>query len=181
MSTFELHREALGTHSLQVQTWLREAAEALNRGDGAVGEHWIRKALEVEPDAPDILNNLALARQMQGHEQEGEDLIHEIHQRHPDYLFGGCGVARFLIRDGKLAEAKALLEPLLKRRRLHFSEFAALCGAQIELLLAECQKEGARSWLQVWEQYDPGHPDQEQCRRLVEKPGWLRRLTGWGR
>ncbi len=171
---FELHADVSGKHSPQVRTWLEEASEALNQGDGAAGEKLLRKALEVEPEALDTRTNLALARQLQGHTQEAEAIIREVHQHHPDYLFAATAVARFQIRDDKLAEARALLEPLLARRRLHYSEFAALCSAEIELLLAEKNEEGARAWMEMWERGDPEHPQLERYRRLLRKPAWGR-------
>jgi hypothetical protein len=82
------------------------------------------------------------------------------------------------VEAGEHEQAKALLEPLLSWKRLHFAEFAALCGAQIELLLAEGKRDGARAWFAMWERTCPDHPSLEQFRSRVQGPRWLRGLAG---
>jgi hypothetical protein len=62
------------------------------------------------------------------------------------------------IRDGDAERARALLEPLLERKKLHFSEFDQLCAAMIDLNLAEDKRETAESWLKMWESADPENP-----------------------
>lgn len=57
--------------------------------------------------------------------QENEGLLRQVHERCPDYLFSRVNLAHLAIRDGDLNRAKELLEPLVKRRRLHYSELGA--------------------------------------------------------
>src|SRR5262249_14298621 len=83
---WELHNEATGGHSRQVEDWAREAMEALYEDDGKRAEDLLRKALEQEPNAPDLLNNLASAYHAQDRWEESEALIRQIHERFPDYF-----------------------------------------------------------------------------------------------
>jgi hypothetical protein len=62
------------------------------------------------------------------------------------------------IRDGDVARAHALLDPLLERRKLHFSEFGQLCAVLIDLSLAEGHRDAARTWFDLWESNDPENP-----------------------
>ena len=75
--------------------------------------------------------------------------------------------------SGDLETARELLEPLLHRRRFHFTEFAAFAQAQIDRLLAEGQREGARHWFEMWESMDPDNPYLERCRNRVRGREWL--------
>ena len=137
----------------------------------ARAETLILQALEVEPDAPDVRNNLAAAYEMQGRQAEAEALVARIFERHPDYLFGRTSMAQLYVRDGKIEEAEALLEPLLTRQRFHHLEFAAFCNAQIELYRAQGKREGAESWLKMWAAVDPDNPAIARLRRSLGRRG----------
>jgi tetratricopeptide (TPR) repeat protein len=179
---FDLHDEPVQKHSRQVEQLAAEAMEALYDDDGERAERLLKQALEKEPDAVDLLNNLANAYKLQGRVEEGDALIRQIHERYPDYLFGRVNVAQLHIQDGELDKARELLTPLLTRRRLHFSEFAALCMAEISLFLAEGNREAARQWLQLWEGSDPDHPQLPEWRERVHERSWGERLFGrWRR
>ena len=138
----------------------------------------LNATLEVEPNAPDLLNNLAMAYTAQGRAEEAEALLRAVHEGHPEYLFGCTGLARLEVARGQLDVAKALLEPLLARQRLHVGELGALCAAQIEVLLAERNRDSARSWLELWTQVDPDNPALEVYRQRLAG-GWQQRLFGW--
>lgn len=164
---YELHDEPTASHAPEVEKRLIKAVEALKRGAGDVAERELLAALEAEPDAPDIMNNLAGAYELQGHGQAAHALVRQIHETHPDYVFAATNLASVLARQGEIEEAKALLEPVMTRRRLHFNEFASLCIAQIEVSLAENAPDVARSWLEMWEGADPDHPHLERSRSRI--------------
>jgi tetratricopeptide (TPR) repeat protein len=169
---FELHGEPTPSYPSHVEAEVKAARDALNHRDGVTAERVLKQALEKAPDDPSILNNLALAYQVQGRQDEAVALTRQIHERHPDYLFARTTLARLAIQDGELDKAKALLEPILHRRRLHFSEFATLCDAEIDLLLTEGNEESARSWLEMWEQAYPDHPNLKRWQDLLPpRPG----------
>ncbi|MBV9848865.1 MAG: tetratricopeptide repeat protein [Armatimonadetes bacterium] len=174
---YELHDEPLVSHPPQVEAWITEALDLMRRGAADRAESLFLRAREAEPDAPDILNNLAGVYSQQGRTVEAEALMRQAHERHPDYTFAATNLASICARTGRIEEARALLEPVLTRPRLHFNEFASLCMAQIELSLAENNQEAARSWLEMWEGADADHPHLEQFRRRINglgprKPPW---------
>lgn len=174
---FEIYGEPQAQgHSRQVLQWMEEASQALHRGDAARGEEVLRKALEREPDSPDLLNNLAAAYSMQRRGAEARALVEQIAQRYPDYLFGQTNLASILLREGKLDEAQALLDPLMARSRLHFSEFSALMNMQLELAVARKQLDSAQSWLNMWAQVEPDNPQLAVWRTRLGGGGVLSRL-----
>ncbi len=155
---FDIHSEPTVSHGPEADRLADEAVEALHRRDSIEGERLLQQALALEPDAPDLLNNLATAYEQQGRTDEAEAVLREIHEQHPDYAFAPISLARLALLRGDVAEAKTLLDPLLTRRRFHYGEFAAFCDALIELSLAEGHPEAARSWLNMWERVNPDHP-----------------------
>jgi tetratricopeptide (TPR) repeat protein len=176
--SFEVTEETERKHSLEVENLASEGHDALRAGEGVRAESLLKRALEKEPGAPDLLNNLAAAYMLQDRVREAEDLIRQIHARFPDYWFGTIGVARLAIRAGRTDEAAAMLRPLLQQRKMHASEFAALAMAEIELQLASRQREGARSWVKMWEDILPDHPELPAWRSRVNQPTLWQRLLG---
>ncbi|HEY4688891.1 MAG TPA: tetratricopeptide repeat protein [Anaerolineae bacterium] len=175
---FELHGEPLAQHQPQVESLLGDAIAALHREDSATAERLLKQALQVEPDKPDILNNLAVAYEQQGRTEEAHALLRQVFERHPDYLFARTGMVRVLVRQGEVQQAKALMEPVMSQQRFHFSEFSSLCSAQIEILLAENGYAAARSWLDMWADANPDDPLLAYYRQRVGQPGRPRRLFG---
>jgi tetratricopeptide (TPR) repeat protein len=164
-------------HSRRVERLVERAVELLWEGEGEEAERLLREALVWEPEAVELLQNLAMAHQQQGRLREAMERVEEIHRRWPEYLFARVVLARRNIREGKLEEARELLAPLLERRRLHPAELVALCGAQLELLWAEGDEEGAWVWLHLFASHLPEAPEVELYRVLLaRRPGLLGRL-----
>jgi predicted Zn-dependent protease len=152
---------------------------ALHENRPEDSEALLLQALKLEPDAPDLKNNLAMAYGLQGDKKRAEAMIREIHQQHPDYFFATISVARIHIREGELEEAKVLLESLLTRKRFHTSEFVHLCEAELEFWMAKGEKEGAHSWLNLWEQVDPENPRLISWKARMKAPKLLQKLMRW--
>jgi tetratricopeptide (TPR) repeat protein len=158
------------------QLFLR-AWRCLQDNHGAEAEILLKEAREIAPNDPSILNNLAAAYKLQGRKEEYHQLAQEIHEKHPDYFFGCIQMAGIYGERGEMDKAKELLDPLLQRKKLHVSEMAALCSAQIELLLKEGRRDSARSWFQIFEQVCPEHPHLEIFRPRVQKLDWRQLLN----
>lgn len=155
---FEVSDEPAHRHGPEVERLTIAATEALRGGNAAEAEQLLTQALAIEPDAPDLMNNLALAYEQQGRSEEARGMVRDIHARHPDYLFARVSLAHLAIQRGDFDEAKALLDPLLARPRFHFTEFAAMCRAMVDLMLAQKDPVAARSWLDQWASADPDDP-----------------------
>ena len=149
-------------HTPQVDEWGYEAIEALKRNDGKRAERLLHQALEVEPDQPDLLNNLAMAYMVQGREEETEELLLEVHRRWPDYFFGRIAMANHCTKQKKYDQAAEYLAPLRQQTRLHSTECSALFMAYIRLFAAQGNFDAAQSWMKMWKDIQPGHPGQAQ-------------------
>lgn len=159
LMNIEIHGEPVKKTNPKVEPLLRRSLALLGKRKGAEAEVLLKQALEIEPKDPVLLNNLGQAYSLQGQERKAEELAYEIHERFPDYFFGRVNLANILIEKGELERANELIAPLFSRKRLHFSEFAALCAAQIQLSLAEGTRDVAESWLDMMKQIIPDDPN----------------------
>ena len=137
---------------------MTQATDCLKARDGLEAERLFRQALVLEPNEPDLWNNLATALGLQRREVEALAIIREVHGRFPDYLFARTALARHAMLQGKLGLAADLLEPLHRRRNFHVSEWNALCEVQVGLLLLRGDLALARTWYEMWSDSQPDHP-----------------------
>lgn len=154
-------------HSPAVQELAEQAFDALQERDGKRAQELLERALALDPDSPSLYNNLALAFELQSEAEKAHAMVREIHSRFPDYFFGIVGAANLATKEGDIETAHAQLEKLLQRKRLHITEFEALCTAQIKLELVAKNIVAARSWLEMWENVDPENPRLEWYRLRI--------------
>ena len=175
---YEFHDDPTFKHAPQVEKWLAESVRAEKANDVDRAEELLQRALAVEPDAPDLLNNLATVHELRGRKSEANALLRELVEKHPDYSSPRISLALDAIKRGDLEQAEALLRPLLTRKRFNSQEFGFFCHAQMELLLAKHQPEGAQSWLGMWSGIDPDNPVLADWRRRLSGRKPLSRLLG---
>jgi Flp pilus assembly protein TadD len=139
----------------EVNDLMLSAHEAIREGRGADAERLLDEGLRSRPDEVSVQYNRAVAIGLQGREDEALEIVRRIHRDQPDYVFARTHLADKCIVDGDLEKAKTLLAPIAQKRRLHASEYAAWCSANINLALAMGEPKMARSLLSAWEQIDP--------------------------
>jgi tetratricopeptide (TPR) repeat protein len=180
---FEIYEEPdEPTYSPEVMELAQAAFDAMHEDDPETAEELLLRARELQPNAPELMNNLAMAYQMMGREKEATDLLREINRQHPDYFFGIVGMANLHTQQGEYDQAHEMLKPLLLQDRLHLSEFRAVCQAQIQLLLAEDNVDGAAAWLYMWQDVEPDYPDLRtwQMRLAMKDNAFMKTLRGLG-
>ena len=120
-----------------------EALHHLRAGRLEAAEAAINAILARAPDHQSVLGNLAGLRARQGRGDECREVLRRLVAIHPDYLFARCNLAGLLIEEGDLDAAKALLEGLAERPRLHIQEAFALYGVMAMLSRAQGNEEAA--------------------------------------
>lgn len=155
----------------RVQRLMEQAMSALYGQQLDEAEHLLQQALEILPDHPSLLQNLAAVYGLRGDQEQVEVLIRRAVEIDPDYVIGRCQMASFAAQKGDLDEAERWLEPIRGRESFHTSEFAALCRAHIDLELGRGRPDAARSWLQMWEEVTPDHPHLPIWRDKLGPPG----------
>ncbi len=145
-----------------------ESYEALSDGDGVRSEKLLKQALELAPDSPQLLNNLAASYVLQGRVKESEALARQILEEHPDYLFARANIANRLIDQGKYDEAREMLKPLAEWDRMQVSEAAALYNSYIYLHFQRGELETAREWFEMLEGLAPNDFHLDRWRRVLD-------------
>ena len=148
-----------------------EAIEALQERNGELAEGYLRKALEIQPDEPTLLNNLAVSLNLQGKVSEANSLADQLEIQFPEYLFGQLIAARKAISAKDFNKAQRILDKLMKKDKLHSTEFSALCSCQVDFQIADKNLKIAFSWLQTWEKVFPEDPSlmkYREIRRMAE-------------
>jgi tetratricopeptide (TPR) repeat protein len=150
---------------------MEQAVNALHANEPAKAEVLLRKAIEIQPNDPGLLNNLAVALGRQDREDEAAAIATRITTDFPDYFFGQIIAVRRAIQADDFEKAGAILRRLMKNKELHVTEFSALCACQIDLMIQEEKTEGAISWFEMWKQGYPEDPrldDYEETITLMQ-------------
>jgi tetratricopeptide (TPR) repeat protein len=165
------------SHSRQAEKLMLEAVELIQSGALAglpKAEQLLKQVLAEEPDARDALNNLASIYFNTGRQPQAEAVWQRLFDRYPDYVFARVALARLAVQRGDLEAARTLLAPALQRPQLHFSEFSAIAGVQIDLALAAHETQAAEQWLELWTEVDPEDPRldhfESEIRRRTRRP-----------
>ncbi len=173
---FEVHGEPVYELDPRVKALLQEAHAALRARDAAPAIQALEQALQIEPDLPPLLDDLATAYRLQKRPMEAEAIYRRVVGSHPDNVIARSDLAQMMTEQGKLEEARRLLDSIVETQRLHYSELAAFWIANIELNLAKGEPDAARSWLSMWEEIDPDDSSVALYQvRLGKPPGrWVR-------
>jgi len=155
----------------KAQPLLAQAMDALHKKNGKLAEELIRKALVIEPDAPSLHNNLAVALDMQGRKEEASAMADQIINQYPDYFFGQISAARKAMYAGDPKKAREILNKLMTRKQYHVTEFSALCSVFVDLSIEDDQPEAALSWFEIW---DGAYPDDPRLKEYQERITMLR-------
>jgi tetratricopeptide (TPR) repeat protein len=150
---------------------LEAANRALHARNGVEAERLLRQARQIEPAAPDVLNNLAAALQLQNRMDEADLLIDEVIEKHPDYFFGQTAAAGRKVKRKEYDAAFQILVELQRRKQLHFTEFYALARMMVYACVGRGERAAAQHWLDMLERYEPEHPDIPALKRHIALHG----------
>jgi tetratricopeptide (TPR) repeat protein len=167
-----------------VQRLMEKAIYALNEEDGELAEKHLRKAVEIQPDDPGIVNNLAYALSLQGKSDESDALADSIPEKFPDYFFGWIISARRAMNKDDLETARKYIDKMMTRQELHVTEFSALCMCQIDFMIDDDKPEGALSWYEMWQHGYPDDPrlnDYEEKMEIVDIMAKAKKLAKFGK
>ena len=165
---FEVTDEPQHTHPPVVQDLADRAIAATRASRLDEAEQALLDARALAPDAPDLINNLIAVYELTERQREADALFSTLRERFPDYTFGLLQEADRHVRRGEPEDALALLRPILKKQRLHFTELAALCKVQVHALIELEKPAEARMWIDVLAEHTPTDPAVQALREMVD-------------
>jgi tetratricopeptide (TPR) repeat protein len=118
-------------------------------------ESVFREAIALDPNIPNLWQNLAAALEQQGKKEESEAVINKIFEKFPDYSFGRINMAVRAALKGDVPGARKFLEPLMEKDVLHVSEYTGVCQASFFICRAEDDDTGMKAWLDCWKKAAP--------------------------
>lgn len=156
---YEFHNETPYEHSPKVMNLVGSVIALLKKGtssDAIEAEKLSQQALAIKK-SPDILNNLAVAYQLQNRDSETMALCRQIVADYPTYIPAKVTLAGFHMNEKELDQADALLKPVIQQKRIHIDDLATFSEGYLRLLILQDQIPAAQTWLQLWEQVTPDH------------------------
>lgn len=136
----------------------------------------LRALIAKHPQVPVLRNHLAVALACAGDDGEAERVIAACAAEFPDYVFGVCNFVLMLVQQGRLEEARAVIEDGPKGPRMvlssfdagrdtyHISEALTHASAVGHYLLATGRPEEATRQLELLARIGP---DSGQCLSLL--------------
>jgi tetratricopeptide (TPR) repeat protein len=130
-----------------------------------------RALLEKAPRFPPLLHNLAMARIQLGDRDEGEALLRRAIEADPAYLFAPASLAQMKLQEGKLAEAREILNAVDQESgRLNPEGMAQFSLAKADLALREGRPSDAAS---LWDLAKEMHPEHPRLKGELKEVGML--------
>ncbi|MEO0349585.1 MAG: tetratricopeptide repeat protein [Cyanobacteria bacterium P01_A01_bin.15] len=111
-------------------------------------EAYLKQALALEPNNPELLNNLALAYTQQGRLDESRQLTQQIIDDHPEDVDSRIAIAQIYLEEENLEAAESALNDLLGRSSFTADSLVSLMLTRSRLLVLQGQEDMARLWFQ---------------------------------
>lgn len=153
-----IHRNTMINNNSAFVDLMNKGYLAMQHDDFESAVPVFRKCVELDPNSPSAMHNLAGAMLACRHSDswnQAEKMVREIHERFPDYFFGRTSLAQIEIRAGNLDRAKDLLKPLHDLDTMHVSEAMGYFSVSLELSLAHKQIESAEASLRMMMSIEP--------------------------
>lgn len=167
----EIYYEQVPHPNSRVTDLINDGIAALQARDLDAAEVAFRKCIKMDPDYPSARNNLAATlflRKNKTASAEGEQIVHDLFERFPDYPFARIALAQLAIEDGQIEKAQEIIAPLASRRRWHVSEALAHGTVMLELALAREDFPAAESCLEMMRQLDGDDSRIEELHRKIQ-------------
>ncbi len=166
--------------SREVFALLKQGTAAIRAGDAVQAESLLRKARELDPDEPEVINNLAVSLDMQNREKEAEILLDEMIAKYPDLTPGLLAAARQKINAGKFSEALKILDHIQTKKSLQVTAFKQLVQLMVHANIGLENYSVAQQWLEIMRVHDPQSPQlsnlETRLAQLQSVGGILKRL-----
>lgn len=166
---YEISDEPDGAYTPEVADLLNRGQGAFQRNDYEEAERLFQRALELEPEAKEAYNNLAVIYGRRGEHEQAKEMYRAVIEIDPTYVFPRCNLAIYLLDEGDIEGAQEVLKPLADRSHFRPQELAFYSYVQARVALHEEEYEAARKSLEAALEVVPGYePAEDLLERLDE-------------
>ncbi|MFB3905943.1 MAG: tetratricopeptide repeat protein [Acidobacteriota bacterium] len=151
----------------------KAATIAVRNGQWKKGERLWREFLAQAPMFHPAYHNLAVALAQLGRKAEAETYLRKAMELDPGYVFAPCTLAVIYLREGRVAEARELLDKVIVPEKVHPGAMATYCTAQTQVAAAEGDSEKAVAWLDIAAKVDPDNSNVKNLRKRLKIPRLL--------
>lgn len=151
LANYEIVPEPAATQSPEAEDLLDKALKkiALESPKAAeTAETYLKQALEIEPNNPVLLNNLALAYTHQERLAHSRQLTQQIIDDHPEDVDSRVAIAQVYLQEEQLEAAEAVMQELLQRRSFTEDNLVSVLLTRSRLLMLQGKEEMAKLWFQ---------------------------------
>ncbi len=170
VNSTEIHTDTKIHENPRVVELTNRGLLAMRREDGETAEKIFRECIELDPNFPTAIHNLAAALLLKPGKEpatEAKQILQNLFARFPDYFFARTSLAQLAILDGRIDEAQELIKPLMSLTRQHVSEAMALADVNAGIAIARNQLQSARASLGMMKQLDDDDSRVEQLERRL--------------
>lgn len=164
----------------EVNLLLERAAKVNLEGDEDRAIDLYEQVLREEPRAKEAYNNLASIYAYRSEHEKARELFERALDLDPAYIIARCNKAIYLMDDGELGQAEALIMPAFERHHMHAQEYAFLCFTRARMHYLRDELKQALHLLELALEVDPEY---EPALDLIDDIEWEveRRLRreGW--
>lgn len=158
------------TSSPRVQQLMEKGIQALHSSSFVQAESCFVQILEEEPNNSSAINNLCFVwsnRDGLVGAERARLRLERLLQDDPDYVFARISLAMMLVNAGEFKNAREILAPAMKARRLHLTEARGIYVMQAHIAIVEKEFEQAQRFYDMLEQM--GEKDEPSVKQLKQK------------
>ncbi|NEZ63334.1 hypothetical protein D0962_11145 [Leptolyngbyaceae cyanobacterium CCMR0082] len=151
LATYEIVPDPVVLQSPEAEQLLHKALKkiALESAKAAeTAEVYLKQALEIEPNNPVLLNNLALAYSHQERLIESRQVTQQIVDEYPEDIDSRVAIAQIYLEETNLDAAEAVLNEVLRCSCLTEDALVSLLLTRSRLLMLQGKEDMARLWFQ---------------------------------
>lgn len=136
-------------------------------------EKVLKNLIDKYPDHLPLQNNLIGVYEVMGQMERVFQMIEEMYEKHPDYLFAKSSYARLKMKQGdpdavtKIYRGFTLADECPDRDTFHISEFIDHCSVFFDYFCLKGQYERAEMYASMAKNIDPDNPNVIHMDRLI--------------
>jgi len=162
----EISGDLVEEYAPEVTDLLDRGLSAFHQDDYERAERLFLRALELDPQAKRVYNNLATTYAYQGKHAQAKEMFRAALEIDPLYVMPRCNLASYALKDGEIEKAQAMLDPLTDVTQFHPQDLVFYHYTQARLLIRQEKLEAAKSLLKIVLEIQP---DYELAQSLLER------------